>query len=137
MRRQNKPSDDRRINTGGGDYIEGDVRTGGGDFVGHDKIIHVDSQQTITLERFVELLAQIQGLLAHAELDEETVQEVAEDIAKVQEQASRPQPNKGIILKRLNSVVEFLTSSTAVLTEVTELYDMVQKAVAWATRLFR
>jgi hypothetical protein len=127
----------RKIDTGGGAYIEGGVSTGGGDFVGRDKITYSGAQEGVTLEQFSELLQQIQVILSQAGLDQETAQEIEDDLARAQQQASQPEPNGKIILKRLDSMVEFMANTATVLASAPQLYEMGQQALAWAQQLFK
>jgi hypothetical protein len=54
--------ENRKINTGGGTYIEGNVNTGGGDFVGHDKIVKSGASADEISTAFLKLYQGIEKL---------------------------------------------------------------------------
>lgn len=151
---------EKKVDTGGGAYIGGKVNTGGGDFVGRDKnvaagersvsiggnvtgstIITGDNNlvQTggdVTLEQFTDLIKQMSDLLPKVDLPKDDKSEIQEDLARVQSEAEKPEPNKRILLKRLGSVVEFLANTATVVTAAPQLVEMGQKALEWAKLLF-
>jgi hypothetical protein len=60
---------DRKIDTGGGDYIEGNVTVSGGDFVGRDKVINMSGGGKAAFEKaFIQLAAAIAGHASTADV---------------------------------------------------------------------
>lgn len=151
---------EKKVDTGGGAYIGGNVNTGGGDFVGRDKNVAegkrgvtiggsvtgstiitgdnnlVQSDADVTLEEFAELIKQMSDLLPKADLPEDDESEIKEDLGRVQREIETPKPNNRILLKTLGSVVEFLANTATVVTAAPQLVEMGQKALAWAKLLF-
>ena len=62
--------------------------------------------------------------------------EVQEDLEKVQAEAAKPEPNRGILLKRLGSLVEFLANAATVAVSAPQLVEMGRQALEWAKALF-
>ena len=79
----------------------------------------------------ISLIQQIQDALNKLELDTETINEIKSDLAKVGQQISKPEPNKGIILKRLKSSLEYAKLITA----AAPLVELLRKSVIAATQL--
>jgi hypothetical protein len=146
MSEKNKPSE---IETGGAAYVGGSVHAGH-DFVGRDQITTIgegnvigdQSQATVikqggTIQEFTDLLEQLRKLLPQAELDAETAEIVDADVKVVQEQASKPTPNRAIILSKLEGVTKMLTAAGGLAVAGEKLLPFAQKAVELAGQLFR
>ena len=84
-----------------------------------------------TSDDLISLIQQIQDALNKLELDTETINEIKSDLAKVGQQISKPEPNKGIILKRLKSSLEYAKLITA----AAPLVELLRKSVIAATQL--
>lgn len=89
-----------------------------------------------TPEEFSQLLAQIQAMLAQANLQPGEYQELDADLRTVVEQVEKPKPNKAIILKSLGGMVEFLANAATVATVAPQLAEMSAQALTWAKALF-
>ena len=82
------------------------------------------------------MLQQIALLVPQANLSPEARTEIEDDLAKVQAEAAKPEPNRGILLKRLGSLVEFLANTATVITATPQLLEMGKQALEWAKALF-
>lgn len=158
------------IDTGGAAYVGGDVHAE--EFVGGDKVIQVGErsvvagsikesfiqtgdtvgvQQGATVEQFLELLAEIRRLLAESGLDKDTIQVVDGEYREVEERASKPKPNRAVILGKLKGAAEALTTAAAaaeagqkllpLARQAAEagqkLLPLARQAAEWAGQLFR
>jgi len=130
-------------NSGGGAYIGGNVVTSGtynnpnihiGRDVNNSIIIAGDGnivQPTSTeLKRLVK---DIKNRLETITVSNDELQELKEDIVKIEKQLEKSEPNKTIILERLRSASEFIKSVGGA-TPV--LIDLVQKALTIAQKYF-
>ena len=158
MTQEEKPKDDKaKIDTGGGAYVGGDVHTQ--EFVGRNKVIQagdrnvvaggditdsmihtgdtVGVQQGATLEEFLHLLAEIRRLLPQSGLDKDTADAVDADYRVVEEHASKPKPNRAVILGKLKGAAAALTTAAAAAEAGQKLLPLAMKAAEWAGQLFR
>lgn len=109
MSEKDKPANHAPINTGGGAHFGGPV-TAGGDIVGRDqhKVVY---GQPATIEDFTRLLAELRGFLAEARLDPDTKDAVDADFKVVEAQVQKPEPKRGLIETKLNSITGMLGSA--------------------------
>lgn len=146
--------DEKKVNTGGGAYIRGDVKVKG-DFIGRDKTeTHItgdgnvvgdhssatvikQANQGATLEGFLQLLATMRQALPASGLDRDTTQIVEADFRVVEEQARKEKPSLPVIVGKLKGVAEVLTATGTVLTAGQALVPLAQQAIQWAQQLFR
>jgi len=151
-----KEKPNRKINTQGGPYIEGDVNTGRGDFVGGNQnkinvtggisggtlvvgdgnVIHA-GQPAASLAELVSLVAQIRTELSRARLDEDTRDVIEGDFKVVETQLAKPEPKKALVLPKLKSIAEVLGTAVAAGEAVQKLAPMVQQAITWAQELLK
>jgi hypothetical protein len=126
----------RVINTGGGPYFERFE----GNYIGGDQNIHIDTQINLegepTPERFLELLQALRQTLSQTDLPPEEQNEVQDDLERVAQQTVDPKPNRNIILKRLDSVVNFLANAATIATAAPQLIEWGGKLLEWARTLF-
>jgi hypothetical protein len=122
----------RRVDTGGGAYVGGDVHAGR-DFVGRDQI-HVTSG--VTVDQFRELLAQIRQEVNAAGLEPDVTEVIDADVRVIEDQTNKKEPNKAIVVSKLGSISEVLKSTAAIATASATLVPLVQKAIQWAGQLF-
>ena len=153
----------RKINTGGGAYIGGTVSTSGGDFVGRDKIVtanrgsiaiggNVSGSTIITgdgniigdrniigsdylIHELKELLDKLQSELETSQIANDELEEIKDDLEKVMSQLEKSEPNKRIILKRLDSLSIFFESFSEV-QSMTNAIQIIHRALTLADRLF-
>lgn len=109
MSKKDKPTNQAPINTGGGAYFGGTV-TAGGDIVGRDQQ-KVFSGQPATIDDFTRLLAELRGLLAEARLDPDIKDAIDADFKVVEAQVQKPEPKRGLIETKLNSIAGVLGSA--------------------------
>jgi hypothetical protein len=93
--------------------------------------------QAPSLEAFTALLGRIQAALPASGLPADELAEAQEDLTRVQTQAASPAPNRGLLLKRLDSLVNFLANSATIAASAPQLAQMASQALAWAQALFR
>jgi hypothetical protein len=138
------------ISTGGapyfgkfkGTYIEGNqinksVNIHGQ--VSNSVIITGDDNQVkyqIKLGDFIEKLDEIQRLLPQSGLPLEQQEELQGDLADVENEAGKPQPDGSRIRRRLAGAVEFLANSTTVIAAAPQLIEMAKQLLQWARTLF-
>ena len=138
--KNSKPADSgRRINTGGGAYIEGGLHTGGGDFVGRDqtKVTIGAGADKGSLADLIQLVAEIRALTAQARLDQD-IQEVIEvDFKVLETQLKKPEPKKALVLPKLEAVAKTLTLAAGAGEAITRLTPMVQQAIQWAQTVLK
>ena len=141
----------KKVKTGGGAYVGGDVHTAGGEFVGRDKTVQATDgslavggdlrqaavQQGVTSDDFVQLVAAMRELLPQSGLDPDTAEGIEGDFRVIEAQAKKPEPKGQIILSRLKGVTELLTAAVAASEAAQKLLPMAQRAVEWAGALFR
>ena len=148
----------RKIETGGGAYIEGGVNTGGGDFVAgsqnkvsigqvHNSTVATGNGNTLTvgaqgqgpasLADLVKLVAEMRAALPQAKLDEDTAEVVEGHFEVVERQLAKPEPKKGLVLPSLETVAKTLTATVAAGEAVTKLAPMVQQAITWAGQILK
>ena len=158
---EKKEKDGRKINTGGGAYVEGGVNTGGGDFVGRDQPVSAPggvaiggsvSHSTIVVgtgitvtgkveglnaEDVLRLLRELRGGLPRAGIDADTQEIIDADIQVVELQLAKPEPKKHIVLPKLESVVATLTGLVGAGEAVQKLLPMAQQAVQWVQQVVK
>ena len=134
-KQQPQAQEPRRVDTGGGAYVGGNVRAGG-DFVGRDQISMEQTQEGVSVEGFLQLLAQLRQGLPVAELDADMAEVIEGDVTVIEDQARKEQPRKAIILSKLKGVTELLTEAGKVATAAAPLVPLAQKALTWAQQLF-
>jgi hypothetical protein len=152
----NKDKPNRKIDTQGGPYFEGNANTGGGDIVGGNQnkvnigsvsnstvtvgdynTVTTGSQAAVSLRDLVGLVAKMRALLPQAHLDSD-MQEVVEGSFKVVEmQLARPEPKKALVLPSLKQVAESLSLAAGAGEAVQKLAPMVQQAITWAQTLLK
>lgn len=126
------------IHTGGGAYVGGGVSIGpGGTFVGRDQVTTTTSTQGVSLADFTALLGDIRRAVAQAGLDEETTAALDADLRLAENQATKPTPNKALLVSRLEGAFRLLTAAAGTVTAVDKLLPAVQQALAWASSIFR
>ena len=144
-------SEGKKVDTGGGAYVGGDVHTAGGAFVGRDKRIEATGgsvavggdwiqavqQQGVTSGDLVRLVGEMRQLLPQSGLDAETADVIEGDFRLIEAQAKKPQPKGRIILSKLKGVTELLTTAVAASEAAQKLLPMAQQALEWAGTLFR
>ena len=146
----------RKIDTGGGSYIEGDINTGGGDFVGRDQnkitiggnvtgstlVVGngnlVNAPQTSgSVAELAQLIREIRAQLPQANLDMDTVEAIEGDFHVVENQLAKPEPKKALVLPKLKSIAEVLGTAVAAGEAVQKLAPMIQQALTWAQHLLK
>ncbi len=142
----------REINTGGGAYFG----KFDGTYVGRDQVnnsqdrsVHVGGNASgntfITGDQaqvgggmsqadFIELLRQMQALLAQAGLPPAEASILQGDLSAVQQQMAAPAPNKPLVLSRLSGVVSFVANAARVAAAAPQLVDMARQALEWAQK---
>ena len=124
------------VDTGGGAYIGGKVEVGR-DFVGRDQVTIVEqTSEGMTVDAFLQLLAELRQQLSTARLDTDTSDIIDADVRVIEEQASKEKPSKAIILSKLKGVTELLTETGKVAVAATALAPLAEKAITWAQQLF-
>lgn len=123
-----------RINIGGA-YIGGNV-TAGGDVVGRDKTTINATQQTVDVEHFQALLAELRALIPEAGLAQRNARIIDADVAVVEAETSESKPNRAIIVSKLNSLTEILKASGNLTEAGQRLMPLAQKALEWGNQLF-
>jgi len=123
-----------RVDTGGGAYIGGSVDAGR-DVIGRDQIIG-QTQEGISLDEFLQLLAQLRQGIPTAELDADVAEIIEGDVTVIEDQAHKEQPHKSIILSKLKGVTELLTEAGKIAAAAAPLVPLAQKALTWAQQLF-
>jgi hypothetical protein len=148
-----------QIVTGDGTYIRGSVTGGGRDFVGRDQgtqyggvraggdiiaknvagrdINQGSGQAHPEMEELSRLLRDLIIGIAQSEVDEETKVMVKEDLKTVEEEASKPQPNKAILRSRLSGIQVMLQEATAAGTAIVGLVEVFQKVQGLVSQLLR
>jgi hypothetical protein len=158
---EKKGKDGRKINTGGGTYIEGDVNTTGGDFVGRDKkvsapggvaiggsasnnTIVVGNGNTVTgkvegvqTEDVLKLVRELRAGLGQANLNPAMAQMVQVNLQAAEEELEKPQPDKLTAGAILQGVVGTLTGLAAASEAVQKLLPMAQQAAQWVQQLVK
>jgi Caspase domain len=150
----------QKVDTSGGPYFGGSFN---GTYVGRDQNITIKSEDRSihvsgpvsnsdlisgdrnqvemsaagTVPEFIELLARMTAILPQAGLPAEELQEVQEDLNRVEDQARKQEPNRNILLKRLDALVNFLANSATIAVAAPQLVEMGRQALEWAQRLFR
>jgi len=151
-------SEEKKVDTGGGAYVGGDVHTEGGPFGGRDQKveaaeggvavggnwIQAATRQGVSSADLVRLVGEMQQLLPRSGLDAETAEVIEGDFRVIEAQAKKPQPKGQIILSKLKGVTELLTTAVAaseaaqkLLPTAQKLLPMAQQALEWAGTLFR
>ena len=130
MSEKDKPANQAPINTGGGAYF-GENVTAGGNIAGRDPI-NVGGGQPATIEDFTRLLAELRGLLAEARLDPDTKDAVDADFKVVEAQVQKPEPKRGLIEPKLQSIAGMLGSADKV---AGAAQGLIEKGVALAATL--
>jgi hypothetical protein len=131
-----KKPGDSYVDTGGGAFIGGNVNTGGGKFVGRDDtttyVQQGDRQEGVTLDAFLQLLADIKSQAKQAGLEEGKTRavEYAETEAKAQ------YPDRDQIINQLERVDKALKTVGQVTDAGKKLAELVGKAIGWARTLF-
>ncbi len=139
----------RKKNSGGGAYIGGNVVTSGtynssniqigGDvnssiiIAGNGNVIGNDNLIQLRNEELINLIKEIRNKLDAVNISSDELQELKDDITKIERQLEKPKPNKTIILERLKSASEFIKSISGI---APTIIDLIQKAVTVANRYF-
>lgn len=112
--------------------------TGDANVIGNHSQSTVIKQTTtgVRLEEFIQLLAELQAVLAQAGLDTDTGNVVAADMSVVQEQVSKPKPSGAIVVSKLRSITEVLTAAAGTAVAAGKLLPLAQRALEWAKQLF-
>ncbi len=158
---EKKDKEGRKIDTGGGSYIEGNVHTGGGDFVGRDKKVSAPGGiaiggnasgntmvtgkgnivgvkgEGIQMEDVLKLVRELRAALPAAGLDADTLAMVDGDVKVVEEQLAKAEPKKHLLLPKLTSVVSTLTGLVGAGEAVQKLLPMAQQAVQWVQQVVK
>ena len=145
--------------SGDGINIEGGVHTDGGDFVGRDKVIkggknsvvvggNVSGSTIVTgnenvvgqikegsLEALRKLVQEMRELLPAAGLEEDEVEVIEGDFEVLAKQLAKPEPKKGIVLPKMESIAGMLTSTVVAGEAIQKLTPMIQQAIAWVKAL--
>jgi len=148
-----------QVDTGGGIYVGGNFD---GIYVGRDQIItiqhedrsihntgpvsnsvqitgdgnQVQNTSGVSIDEFIQLLGSMQTLLSQVSLPAEEKDEAHSDLERVAELAQKPEPNKGLIIKRIDSLVNLLANSATIAVAAPQLIEMGRKALEWAQMLF-
>lgn len=109
MSEKDKAAGPTTINTGGGAYIGGNA-TAGGNIVGRDQI-NVGGGQRATLEEFTRQLRELRALLGGARLDPDIRGAIDADFEVVEAQVRKPDPKRGLIEGKLQSIAGALGSA--------------------------
>jgi len=136
-------------NSGGGAYIGGNVTTSGtynntniqigGDvsssiiIAGDGNIVGNRNITQSTHEELIKLIKEIKKKLEAINVSSDELQELKEDVTKIEKQLEKPRPNKTIVLERLKSASEFIKSVSGA---TPTLIDLVQKALTIAQKYF-
>ncbi len=81
-------------------------------------------------------MGSMQKMLSQVRLPAEEKEEARSDLERVAELAQKPEPNKGLIIKRIDSLVNFLANSATIAVAAPQLIEMGHKAMEWAQMLF-
>jgi hypothetical protein len=128
---------EQRVDTGGGAFVGGSVNTGGGTFVGRDQVNTSTATQGITLDQFTELLAELRSTVQAAKIDPKIQASVAEDISRLEEEASDANPSLPLIEARLEGIRAILQKAAVGGAAIIGLAEVVQKGIQMAQQLFR
>ncbi|HSH14234.1 MAG TPA: hypothetical protein VLA15_10805 [Desulfurivibrionaceae bacterium] len=102
MNKGEDPKDSRKIDTGGGAYIEGKVDTGGGDFVGRDqtKSSGLDAAEVARLFKGIQA-----AIEAKAELSPTEKADLKAEVEEVKTEAEKgAQANESFLTRRLRNI---------------------------------
>jgi hypothetical protein len=139
------------INTGGAPYIGGSVKAGRDvvtrnqlNIIGDGNVVGDHSQSTVikqvtegvSLEGFLQLLAELRQKLPEAGLGEDTAEIIEGDVRVVEEQAAKEKPNRAIVLSKLKSVTELLGEAGKLVAAAGTLVPLAEKAITWAQQVF-
>jgi hypothetical protein len=94
-------------------------------------------KQTVTLNEFLQQLKDLRQELEQAGLDPDIVQPLNNDLDVVETQASKPQPNRAILMNRLKSVVEMLAAIEGASGAIAKLQSLAGNLMASAEQIFR
>jgi len=108
--------------------------TGSAIITGRNNMVHIGGEAS--LGDFRELLEQMSQRVGQAGLAPAEAAEALADIERVQAEAAKPAPNRGILLKHLGGLVEFLANTATVTTAAPQLAEMGRQALEWARALF-
>jgi hypothetical protein len=138
-----KKKPEHRINTGGGDFVDGNQNKvhvnnmGGGMLVVGNQNV-VSAQQTgAGLADLVRLVAEMRALLPRVQLDSEVRAVVEADLKVVEEQTAKPEPKKALVLPKLKSIVETLATAAVAGDAIQKLLPIAQQAVQWAQQVLK
>lgn len=114
--------------------------TGDGNIIGQHNYSSVTkvnvAGERVVLEDFNSLLKQLREILPEAGLDDKTRKSVEADIQSVEAEAQDTQPSLPIIETKLKGIESIITRVGAIGSAGATLMPMIQKAIAFAGRLF-
>jgi len=90
----------------------------------------------LTQENLALLLHELKTALERADLDRDTKQAVQDDLQAAMEQAQKTQPQPGLILNRLKSALDLVTSLGGAVAAAQSLTPLLGQAIEFAQKLF-
>ncbi|MDQ2696732.1 MAG: hypothetical protein M3Z21_15415 [Pseudomonadota bacterium] len=125
------------VNTGGGAYIGGRVTTGGGDFIGRDKVTTTNTQQAVTQEVLLRLLATMHEMISQAGLEERKARIIDNDVQVAQEEARASNPDQAILAGKLDGITRMLEGTGNLTAAGDKLLGTARQALESLGLLFR
>jgi hypothetical protein len=139
-----KKKSERSIDTGGGDYVEGNQTkvtmgnvSGSTIVVGHGNTVTGANQPGASLPELIKLVAEIRGTVAQAKLDADSQDAVDGQFRAAEEQLKKPEPKKIQVLPLLKAGAEALTLAAAAGEVATTLPPLIEKAITWAQMVLK
>lgn len=143
----------RKVETGGGAFVGGEVDTGGGDFVGRDSV-RPDVRGSVgnlfagtneggsvgqgdsSATEFQRALEEFIEQLKLADLSSGLKKSVIQDTETVAAEAQQEDPDKDLIMHKVDSVSQLLGKMAGAASSLTGLAEFAQRISEWASQLF-
>ncbi|MGC4795754.1 hypothetical protein ACLQ3H_16775 [Micromonospora saelicesensis] len=141
-----------KVETGGGAYIAGNVQTSGGEFVGRDSIkpfvrgsvgnlsagtVQGDvKQEGSSLGEFQQALREFADQVQSAHLSASFKNAIIADAEIVKSESEAPQPDRDLILHKVNSISQLIERTSVTTGSLTELGQFAHRLAEWAGNLF-
>lgn len=142
----------KKVETGGGAFIAGNVRTGGGDVVGRDSIKPVVrgsvrhlsagavggtvNEDGFSLADFQRALQEFTLQVRSAQLSDTIKNAIIADAELVTEESQATEPDMELILHKVSSMGTFIERMSATTGSLTELAEFAHRIAEWAGSLF-
>jgi hypothetical protein len=144
----------QNVETGGGAFIGGKVDTGGGDFAGRDSVRPVVrgsvgnlfaganegglvSQEDASVAGFQRALEEFAEQLKLAEMSPGLKKAIVEDVETVASETRQENPDKDLILHKVDSINQLLGKMAGAASSLTGLAEFAHRLLGWATQLFQ